>query len=273
MLDIGWSELLVVAIIALVVIGPKELPRVLRTLGQSVAKLRRMAGEFQGQFNEALREAELSDLKDSVSGLRNEISGLASDAQKSISGALPTNPLHDIDSELKSATQPVERADLPAAEPVTQLPEPSELEPYAFEDVANEVKAAAAKLEADRKAAETSAEAAPAKPKRNRAAKPPVVVTEASPAEKASVAEPGEAKPRRAPRRKAPSPAAEPEVAQAVAALDDSTPPAAASPAAPAKATAKPARKASVRKPRAPKAAPDEPPTAPSGDGNEGPAA
>ncbi|MBV8510185.1 MAG: twin-arginine translocase subunit TatB [Xanthobacteraceae bacterium] len=63
MLDIGWSELLVIAVVALIVIGPKELPSVLRTVGQWTTKIRRMAGEFQSQFQEAMREAEMADLK------------------------------------------------------------------------------------------------------------------------------------------------------------------------------------------------------------------
>jgi sec-independent protein translocase protein TatB len=63
MFDIGWSELLVIAVVALIVIGPKELPAVLRTVGQWTTKIRRMAGEFQSQFQEALREAEMADLK------------------------------------------------------------------------------------------------------------------------------------------------------------------------------------------------------------------
>lgn len=256
MLDIGWSELLVVGIIALVVIGPKELPRVLRTLGQTVSKLRRMAGDFQGQFNEALREAELSDLKDGITGLKSELSGFATDAQKSISGSLPSNPLHDIETELKSASQPVERADLPAPEPTTLLPEPSELEPYAFEDVEQEVKAAAAKLDAK------SGEAAPvtgtapaspsAKPARARVAKS----TTAPEAAKDNASSSTTARPRRAPRVITTS--AEPEVAEAVASLDDTTPPAAAK---------------TPRKPRAKKTVSDEAPAAPSTKGKKGPAA
>src|SRR5262245_27169721 len=63
MFDIGWSELLVIGIVALIVIGPKELPGALRTLGQWMAKIRRMASEFQGQFQEAMREAEIDQLK------------------------------------------------------------------------------------------------------------------------------------------------------------------------------------------------------------------
>lgn len=63
MFDIGWSELVVIAVVALIAIGPKELPGVLRTVGQWMSKVRRMAAEFQGQFNEAMREAEMADIK------------------------------------------------------------------------------------------------------------------------------------------------------------------------------------------------------------------
>ena len=74
MFDIGWGELLVIGIVALVVIGPKELPGVLRTLGQAMAKVRRMASEFQNQFNEAMREAEMHDLKKQVDEATHSIS-------------------------------------------------------------------------------------------------------------------------------------------------------------------------------------------------------
>ena len=63
MFDIGWSELVVIAVVALIAIGPKELPGVLRMVGQWMGKARRMAAEFQGQFQEAMREAEMADLK------------------------------------------------------------------------------------------------------------------------------------------------------------------------------------------------------------------
>src|ERR1041384_2826401 len=63
MFDIGWSELVVIGVVALIAIGPKELPAVLRTVGQWMGKIRRMASEFQSQFQEAMREAEMADLK------------------------------------------------------------------------------------------------------------------------------------------------------------------------------------------------------------------
>src|SRR5690242_1299519 len=63
MFDIGWGELVVIGVVALIAIGPKELPGVLRMVGQWTGKIRRMASEFQGQFQEALREAEMADVK------------------------------------------------------------------------------------------------------------------------------------------------------------------------------------------------------------------
>src|SRR4029077_12767334 len=66
MFDLSWSELLLIGVVALVFIGPKELPGVLRTVGQWTGKVRRMAGEVQDQFREAMREAEMADLKKEV---------------------------------------------------------------------------------------------------------------------------------------------------------------------------------------------------------------
>lgn len=68
---IGFSELMVIAVIAIIFVGPRELLPMLRTFGQTVGKLKRMAGEFQSQFNEALREAELDDVKKSVESIQN----------------------------------------------------------------------------------------------------------------------------------------------------------------------------------------------------------
>jgi sec-independent protein translocase protein TatB len=63
MFDISWGKLVIIGVVALLVIGPKELPGVLRMVGQWMGKMRRMAAEFQGQFQEAMREAEMADLK------------------------------------------------------------------------------------------------------------------------------------------------------------------------------------------------------------------
>jgi sec-independent protein translocase protein TatB len=77
MFDIGWSEYAVIAVVALIVIGPKELPGVLRMVGQWVGKARKMAGEFQSQFREAMREAEMADLKKSFDDIKEAASGFA----------------------------------------------------------------------------------------------------------------------------------------------------------------------------------------------------
>jgi sec-independent protein translocase protein TatB len=74
---IEWSEYAVIAIVALIVIGPKELPAVLRTIGQWTTKIRRMAAEFQSQFQEALREAEMADLKKEVDNLNDVAKGFS----------------------------------------------------------------------------------------------------------------------------------------------------------------------------------------------------
>jgi sec-independent protein translocase protein TatB len=93
MFDIGWSELVVIAVVALIAIGPKELPGVLRMVGQWMGKARKMASEFQGQFQEAMREAEMADLKKSFDEVRDAASGLAggnlmTSLQKDVSDAL-----------------------------------------------------------------------------------------------------------------------------------------------------------------------------------------
>ena len=72
MFDISWTEFVLIGIVALIVIGPKELPGVLRTLGQYTRKVRGMAAEFQNQFQEAMREAEMGDLKKQVDEMAHD---------------------------------------------------------------------------------------------------------------------------------------------------------------------------------------------------------
>ena len=73
MFDISWTEFLLIGIVALVFIGPKELPGVMRTLGQYTRKVRGMAADFQNQFQEAMREAEMADLKKQVDDMAHDI--------------------------------------------------------------------------------------------------------------------------------------------------------------------------------------------------------
>jgi sec-independent protein translocase protein TatB len=99
MFDFSWSELLLIGIVALVFIGPKELPGVLRTLGQWMSKIRRMAGEFQNQFHDAMREAELADLKKEVDEMRTQASKYAN-----------LDPLTDVRKDMEAARLEIESA-------------------------------------------------------------------------------------------------------------------------------------------------------------------
>lgn len=112
MFDIGWSELVVIAVVALIAIGPKELPGVLRMVGQWMGKARKMAAEFQGQFNEAMREAEMADLKKSFDEVKEAATGLTSgnimtSLQKDVSDAMQIGDI-DKPQEKLEATPPVD---------------------------------------------------------------------------------------------------------------------------------------------------------------------
>jgi len=71
MFDIGWTEMFVVAIVAILFVGPKELPGMLRTAGQMLRKVRGMVGDAKQQFNEAVRDAELDGVQDGINQVRN----------------------------------------------------------------------------------------------------------------------------------------------------------------------------------------------------------
>ncbi len=76
MFDIGWSELLVIAVVAIVVVGPKDLPRLMRTFGHYAGKLRRAAADFQRQFEDAMRETELEEVRKAIESVKNETPGI-----------------------------------------------------------------------------------------------------------------------------------------------------------------------------------------------------
>jgi sec-independent protein translocase protein TatB len=143
MFGFGWGEMVVIGIVALIAIGPKELPTVLRTAGMWMGKIRRMANEFQGQFQEALREAELTDLKKHADDIASDISNFdpVADTQKDIEKAFEfDDPLKDIDTSLepKPATPAVTDGEkLPAgALPSVDVPLPSEAPPLTEKDFA-----------------------------------------------------------------------------------------------------------------------------------------
>jgi sec-independent protein translocase protein TatB len=139
MFDIGWSEFAVIAVVALIAIGPKELPGVLRMVGQWVAKARKMAGEFQGQFQEAMREAEMADLKKSFDEVKEAATGFAggnvmTSLQKDVSSALSIDGVEEKPAAVED--KPAANVDAtPSAEeaarlpPVTPVPEPLAITP------------------------------------------------------------------------------------------------------------------------------------------------
>jgi sec-independent protein translocase protein TatB len=123
MFDIGWGELVVIGIVALIAIGPKELPGVLRSLGQAMTKVRRMANEFQGQFHEAMREAEMADIKKQADDLASTVSGFSNidplaTAKKDIESAFEM-PAPAAAAEPAAPSAGV--AATPSPEPATQL--------------------------------------------------------------------------------------------------------------------------------------------------------
>ncbi|MGC2221815.1 MAG: twin-arginine translocase TatA/TatE family subunit, partial [Methylocella sp.] len=105
MFDFDAGKFIIIGIVALIVIGPKELPRVMRQLGQAAAKMRRMAAEFRSQFMDAMREADVGDIKADVAKLAESV--------KVDSGI---DPLAEIKAEL---TQALDAAGKPATLPVT----------------------------------------------------------------------------------------------------------------------------------------------------------
>ncbi len=110
MFDISWGEMVLVGVVALVVIGPKELPTVMRTVGKYVAKLRTMAGDFRAQFDEAMREAELDEVRKQVSQLGetakslNPANMLKDDVMNAVSGLEETLKT----TEAKNSETPME---------------------------------------------------------------------------------------------------------------------------------------------------------------------
>src|SRR5579862_1684383 len=120
MFDISWTEFLLIGVVALIVIGPKELPTVMRTLGQYTRKIRGMAADFQNQFQEAMREAEMADLKKQVDDMASDIKNY--------------DPLKEVRTDLQSIGKDFEKsldtsAERKPAEPSAEHPEPAPASP------------------------------------------------------------------------------------------------------------------------------------------------
>jgi len=133
MFDISWSEFAIIAVVALIAIGPKELPGVLRMVGQWMGKARKMAAEFQGQFQEAMREAEMADLKKSFDEVKEAATGFTggnvmTSLQKDVSDALNIGDIDKptVSADVATAAAPEVSADAPVPAPA---PEPLAITP------------------------------------------------------------------------------------------------------------------------------------------------
>ena len=87
MFEISWSELLILAVVTLLFVGPKELPVFLRTIGRYAGTLRRHASEFRSQFDAAMREAELDSVKKEMESMQASVNAEVMSATKSFEEA------------------------------------------------------------------------------------------------------------------------------------------------------------------------------------------
>jgi sec-independent protein translocase protein TatB len=144
MFDISWTEFLLIGVVALIVIGPKELPGVLRTLGQWTRRVRSMAADFQGQFQEAMREAEMADLKKQVDDIAHDIKSY--------------DPLKDVRADVEAAGKDIQSS-LQEPASVTPAGEPAHSEAPVAQDTTAAATGPVAPEAAEQSAAEIAAPA------------------------------------------------------------------------------------------------------------------
>ena len=100
----SWSHILILLVVALVVVGPKDLPRLMRTAGQWAGKARDMAGEFRRSFDEMARQSELDELRKEIESLRNE------------------RPLADVERDLHQSILPPDQRSVPPSAEEIMMP-------------------------------------------------------------------------------------------------------------------------------------------------------
>ena len=162
MFDVGYSELLVIAIVLIVVIGPKDLPKMLRAFGKAMTRFRQVSGDFRKQFDDALKESELGEVKNMIDSARSL------DPRVQIRSAFSplTSAVNDVKRDVMQAGQVIPKiadiAPMPAAAPVP-----------AAEPVREKAKAVVrTSSKAPEKAAKTAVKNPVAKPAAAPAAKP-----------------------------------------------------------------------------------------------------
>ncbi len=125
MFDIAWSELGIIAVVALVVIGPKDLPKVLRSVGQWVAKARSMAREFQSGIDDMVRESELDELRKAAKSVTDF--SVENEIKKTVDpdGTLPAaNPADAVTTETVPAETVIATAEPAVVAPAKEEPKP-----------------------------------------------------------------------------------------------------------------------------------------------------
>jgi sec-independent protein translocase protein TatB len=160
MFDVGYSELLVIAIVLIVVVGPKDLPKMLRAFGKAMTRFRQVSGDFRRQFDDALKEAELGEVKKVIDSARSL------DPRVQIRNAL--NPLTSAVNDIKRDVMP------PMMQAGQVIPKVSDMAPMpAAAPEAKPVKAKAkAGVKTSSKAPEKAAKTAVTKPAVTQAAAP-----------------------------------------------------------------------------------------------------
>lgn len=122
-MPIGWAELLVVLVVAIVVVGPQDLPRMMRTFGRFMGQLRAMSRELQSGFDDLAREAELQALRKEVDSIRSQnFEQLASSPDPSDSDLTHAKPAADPDSDDRADEDPEEPMPLDEREALQRLP-------------------------------------------------------------------------------------------------------------------------------------------------------
>jgi len=169
--DIGGTELLVIAAVALIVVGPKDLPMLLRKLGQFIGKMRGMASEFRASFDEMARQSELDDLRKEVEAMRSgQYASPLREAADQAKDVGVDQVFADIDASLNSgAVQVHPYAGYQPSEP-SILPQETEIKPV----VAKPRKPRAAKASASK--LPLAAEPVTVKAPRKRAAKTQITI-------------------------------------------------------------------------------------------------
>src|ERR1700737_2714496 len=147
MFDISWGKIVIIGVVALIFIGPKELPAVLRMVGQWMGKMRRMAAEFQGQFQDALGAAEMAALKktfdETTSGLasvfdpiKNDMDKMVNDPMSAGSASTATPDAGIPTPEPSVPADPVALGTAPVAPPEVSVPSPEMPPPVETKDFA-----------------------------------------------------------------------------------------------------------------------------------------